>query len=119
MRIRDSILGVDAAQHEISQHDRYQPALGHRPPIHNDIANIGSPTSPPQEQPHAVTDMSQPPVRPGIQAGGGRDGYICADANGIIMSGCYATGASMSLRDVQNFTGIVDRGAGLGASLST
>jgi len=54
-----------------------------------------------------------------IRAGEGQGGHIVRDARGITVGGGRATGASMSLRDIQTFFGKVEGGVGIGASITT
>lgn len=54
-----------------------------------------------------------------IQAGDGQGGQIVNDGNHLIVGGGRATGATMNLRDLKNFTGIAEGGRGAGARILT
>ncbi|KAK0642946.1 hypothetical protein B0T16DRAFT_174379 [Cercophora newfieldiana] len=55
----------------------------------------------------------------GIRAGEGMGGSIARSEDALVISGGRATGASMTLRDLQNFRGRVEGGVGHGAVITT
>ncbi|KAK0716270.1 hypothetical protein B0H67DRAFT_582752 [Lasiosphaeris hirsuta] len=60
-------------------------------------------------------DTARQPTPSGIRAGQGIGGSISRSDNTIVIGGGRATGASMTLRDLQGFTGRVEGGTGHGA----
>jgi len=55
--------------------------------------------------------------RRSIRAGEGEGGSIVRNANGLIIGGGWASGASMSLSDLRDFRGTVEGGIGRGATV--
>ncbi|KAI8632895.1 hypothetical protein F5Y19DRAFT_333118 [Xylariaceae sp. FL1651] len=118
-RIRDRIVRANAPGDVLPQQNPAQPAMNQPPPAPNNAANIAVPISPPQERPQAAHETDQPPAHHGIRGGEGTGGNIDWDGTSLSVGGGHATGASMSLRDLQKFSGSVKGGTGLGATIST
>jgi hypothetical protein len=77
-------------------------------------------TSSPQQSPSVGKAKQHGAIaNQGIQAGDGQGGQIFNDGNHLIVGGGRATGATMSLSDLKNFTGTVEGGTGTGARIRT
>ncbi|KAJ4301787.1 hypothetical protein N0V90_003881 [Kalmusia sp. IMI 367209] len=96
-------------------------AIADHQPVNNDASGISDESS---SWPHRHVDMATQHLVSGgtinhsIRAGEGHGGSIVRNASGVTIGGGRATGASMSLYDLQTFAGTVEGGSGYGAEIT-
>jgi hypothetical protein len=114
--LKESLAGANAAVDESPKHGQLR-GRALEQPVNGGAEEARDGTLPRQDQLENV--VNQQGSNHSIQAGEGEGGKIVRGADGLTVGGGRATGASMSLRDLQSFMGTVEGGQGAGATIQT